>query len=355
MEAPSPDRLLAAVRALPAAAALLERLDGAPPVYLVGGAVRDLLLGGHPLDLDVVVEGDLEALAGRLGGEMRAHGRFGTATVHTGGAVYDLARTRRERYARPGALPEVAPADLAEDLRRRDFTINALAVALNGPEPGALHAVAGALPDLGAGRLRVLHEDSFREDPTRLLRLARYAGRLGFAPDADTERLARAAVQGGALATVSGERLGNELRLLTREPAAAAGFAWLERLGIGAAITPGFGSGVVPERVGAALTLLPPDGRVDRLVLALALAARRAGPPRLAAAPARLRSRRRGRRCRGGRNLGGTGRRPGRARGPRRRSPPRPPARLSRRSRWPVRSARPSRPGAGSMSSATSG
>jgi tRNA nucleotidyltransferase (CCA-adding enzyme) len=271
VEASSPDRLLAAVRALPAASALLERLDGAPPVYLVGGAVRDLLLGGRPLDLDIAVDGDVEALAGRLGGEIRAHGRFGTATVQSGSAVYDLARTRRERYARPGTLPEVAPGTLAEDLRRRDFTVNAIAIALNGPAPGTLHAVPHAREDLEARRLRVLHEDSFREDPTRLLRLARYAGRLGFAPEPATAELARAAVAAGALGTVSGERLGNELRLLIREPTAPAGFAWLQRLGIAEAIATGLGAGVSEQRLRAACALLPPDGRAPRLVLALAL------------------------------------------------------------------------------------
>ena len=130
----------------------------------------------------VVVEGDAVELARRLGGQIQAYGRFGTCTVRVRDMVYDLAASRRERYAEPGALPEVEPAPLSEDLRRRDFTVNALAVALTGARTGSLVAPEGALGDLEAGRLRVFHERSFLDDPTRLLRLARYAARLAFAP-----------------------------------------------------------------------------------------------------------------------------------------------------------------------------
>ena len=118
---------------------------------------------------------------------------------------------RRERYPAPGALPEVEPASLAEDLGRRDFTVNALAVTLGD---GELIAVPGALEDLAAGTLRVLHDASFIDDPTRLIRLARYAERLSFAVDPHTAALARAA----GFATLSGGRLGGELRLALAEP-----------------------------------------------------------------------------------------------------------------------------------------
>src|SRR5947209_5542118 len=124
--------LLERVRALPAAHALLQALPQHPPVHLVGGAVRDLLLRREPRELDLVVEGNSLEVARRLGGSLRRHDRFGTVTVLREPFIYDLARARRERYPRPGALPEVEPAPLQEDLLRRDFTVNAIALGLSG-------------------------------------------------------------------------------------------------------------------------------------------------------------------------------------------------------------------------------
>ena len=182
MERLSDPELLAAVRRSPSAKPLLARLeDGAvATVYLVGGAVRDLLLGDAPTELDLCVDGDPVVLADALGPRRRSHDRFGTCTVELDGARFDIARTRREVYAYPGALPDVAPAPIEQDLGRRDFTINAIALALNGEHAGTRLAVDGAESDLRDGILRVLHPGSFRDDPTRLLRLARYAARLGF-------------------------------------------------------------------------------------------------------------------------------------------------------------------------------
>ena len=237
--------------------------------------MRDLVLDRTPRELDIVVEGDPTIVARALGPIVRAHERFGTLTVERDGHRYDIARARRERYARPGALPEVEPAGLPEDLRRRDFTVNALAVALNGPEAGSLTAVSGgeppfdALDDLEHGVLRVLHAASFLDDPTRLLRLARYAGRLGFDPDPVTATLAAEAVRSGALATVSGPRIGTELRLLSREAEAPSELAVLDRLGIGAAI--GLPAGHdAPELARRALALLPDDACADLTVMAAA-------------------------------------------------------------------------------------
>lgn len=176
-----------ALRSSAAGARLLDAMAGVPGAYLVGGAVRDLLLGRTPRELDVVVDGDLTPLAAALGGKLMAHDRFGTATVMVGDDVYDLAQTRTESYAAPGALPDVEPAGLDEDLRRRDLTVNAIAVS----PTGEVVAVDGALADLEAGTLRVLHDASFRDDPTRLWRLARYGARLGFAADAHTAALAQ--------------------------------------------------------------------------------------------------------------------------------------------------------------------
>ncbi len=269
MAAPPPEELIAKIRALPAARPLLGHLGDEPGVHLVGGAVRDLLLGRAPFDLDIVVEGDALELARRLGGEVTSYSRFGTATVVLEGMSYDLATSRRERYAHPGALPEVEPAGLEADLRRRDFTVNAMAAALGNGAPGALTAAPEAFADLEHGWLRILHEASFIDDPTRLLRLARYGARLGFAPHPETHRLALEAIRAGALSTVSGDRIGAELRLLVREADPLAGLAALRRLELAAAIAPGFGE-FDADVARSALGLLPPNLPRDRLVLALA-------------------------------------------------------------------------------------
>ena len=265
---PSP---LDRVRELPAAQPLLAQLRDADGVHLVGGAVRDVLLGGTPVDLDLVVEGDTAALATSLGGDRTVHDRFGTATVVLDGFTYDIARSRRETYAHPGALPDVEPAPLSEDLRRRDFTVNAIAIALTGDRAGELTAVPDALEDLEARRLRVLHDASFIDDPTRLFRLVRYSSRLGFEIEPHTRALAQVPIAAGALGTVSGPRIGAELRLLAREPNPLAALHALGDLGLDAAVHPGFGlRGDAPALVRRALALLPDDGRPDRLALAVA-------------------------------------------------------------------------------------
>jgi tRNA nucleotidyltransferase (CCA-adding enzyme) len=257
----------------PGAEVVLGALGDEPGVHAVGGAVRDALLGHVPRELDLVVEGDAAAVArraaARAGGTVVVHERFGTATVSAGGYAFDLAAARRETYPRPGALPEVElGATLEADLRRRDFTVNAIAARL---ADGALTAVPGAREDLDAGVLRVLHERSFSDDPTRLLRLARYAARLRFTVDPATDALAGAAVAAGAVATVTGERLGAELRLLAREPQPAALVA-LERHGLGAAVL-GQGFAVEPGLVRAAHDACPPDARRDLVALAVCCAA----------------------------------------------------------------------------------
>jgi tRNA nucleotidyltransferase (CCA-adding enzyme) len=245
---------------------VLRTLDGERGVWVVGGAVRDLLLGRAPVELDLVVEGDAHAVARRaaerLGGAVRVHDRFGTATVRGRGTAFDLAAARRESYARPGALPDVRlGAGIEEDLARRDFTVNTLALRLGD---GLLTGWPEAREDLEAGRLRVLHDDSFADDPTRLLRLARYAARLGFDVEPHTAELAADAVASGAFETVSGARLGAELRLLAREPQ-PAGLQALERFGAGEALLPGLA--VDPDRVERALAVAPSDARRDLVAL----------------------------------------------------------------------------------------
>jgi tRNA nucleotidyltransferase (CCA-adding enzyme) len=214
----------------------LSALPGLDPVreaaaglraYLVGGSVRDLLLGRERADIDVAVEGDaVDELARRLGGDARTHERFATATVRVDGLEIDLAATRAETYARPGALPEISPAPLLEDLARRDFTLNAMAVPLSSPSE--LVDPHGGLGDLERGELRILHDGSFVDDPTRALRAARYSARYGFTLElATAERLREADLE-----AVSRDRREAELRKLAAEPEAAKGFALLSDWGL---------------------------------------------------------------------------------------------------------------------------
>jgi len=206
---------------------LAARLDGLPgievlrsladkvPAYLVGGAVRDLLLGLDRADLDVVIEGDVRALDDAPGVVLADHERFLTARLGLDGHQIDIAQARTETYPRPGALPEVAPAKIEQDLARRDFTINAMAIPLRG-EPRLLDP-HGGLADL-PGLLRVLHDRSFVDDPTRALRAARYCARLDAEVEPRTLELLRAA----DLSTVSADRVDAELRRIATEPAGAA-------------------------------------------------------------------------------------------------------------------------------------
>jgi tRNA nucleotidyltransferase (CCA-adding enzyme) len=217
------------------------------PVFAVGGVVRDLLrdstAGRRFADLDLVVEGDGIAFARRLaeevGGHLTVHSGFGTASIEgalasrvgepSGSPIgrVDATSSRREQYEAPGALPEVAPAPLAEDLRRRDFSVNAMAISLAPSAFGRLVDPLGGLRDLGARRLRVLHPLSFVEDPTRIFRAARYAARLRFSLDADSLRALRLAVKIAKYPALSGQRLFAELELLAGEPEAQTAFKLL--------------------------------------------------------------------------------------------------------------------------------
>ncbi len=263
------DDILARAEALPAVGALLDAVgaDLEPSLWLVGGPVRDLLLEEIPRDVDLMLAGPPEPVAAALGAELKRHPEYLTATV--GG--YDLAQPRVERYPHPGALPEVRAADSVEaDLGRRDFSVNAMAVGLTGADRGRLVAVEHALADLEARQLRVLHDRSFIDDPTRLLRLARYAARLDFSVEPHTLELAQAALADGALANVSGTRIGNELRKLALEPDAVRGFVALRELGIDAAVDPALGL-LDASLASRALRLLEPADRRDRVVIAAAL------------------------------------------------------------------------------------
>jgi tRNA nucleotidyltransferase (CCA-adding enzyme) len=207
----------------------IDRVREAAPeasVFLVGGAVRDLLLGRERADVDLVVEGDVGPLAAALGDEVRGHDRFGTATVRLDALSVDLATARAESYPYPGALPEVTPAAIEEDLARRDFTINAMALPLHG-EARLLDPHRG-FDDLREGLLRILHSGSFTDDPTRALRAARYSARLGLRLEPGTER----AMAGADLGTVSEDRVMAELRRIAAEPDPAAGLALAREWGV---------------------------------------------------------------------------------------------------------------------------
>ncbi len=225
-------RLPAEYRTVLAQAASLAASHAAR-LWLVGGVVRDLLCEAPPgRDVDLAVEGDALALARdlamRIGGRLRAvHAAFGTASVDVqvaGGSTvtFDLAGSRVERYRSPGALPEVAPAPIEDDLYRRDFSVNALAIELratNGQlSAGQLLDPFGGRGDLVTGRLRLLHEESLRDDPTRILRGVRLAARLGLHPDPATAAQIQRALEAGYLSLVSDERILTELCLSLDEP-----------------------------------------------------------------------------------------------------------------------------------------
>ena len=215
------------------------------PAYAVGGFVRDLLTGAAPPDVDLVVEGDGVAFARRLaeeiGGTVLVHRRFGTASIEGGRAPagagldgvalgrVDVASARREHYPTAGSLPEVEPADLLEDLRRRDFSVNAMALALAPDRFGRLLDPLGGQADVRRRRLRALHPLSFVEDPTRVFRAARYASRLGFRPDGATLAAIRLAVERPGYAALSGQRLWREIELAAAEPRARQVFERLVR------------------------------------------------------------------------------------------------------------------------------
>jgi tRNA nucleotidyltransferase (CCA-adding enzyme) len=275
MPAPEADELAARMLEHPRIARIAQALAPVPGCWLVGGAVRDLLLGIPPVDLDVVVEGDAadaaEIAGERLAGRILRHERFGTATVEADDLSFDLATARRESYPRPGALPEVEPAPLDEDLARRDFTVNALAAAVSRERLGELRAAPAGLEDLSARRLRVLHERSFLDDPTRLLRLVRYGARLGFSEEPVTATLAREAIAERALAAVSGPRVAGELMLLLREPEALEALRRAEAMRLDRALHPRFHAH--PDLARRALDSLPPGARRDLTLLATCVTA----------------------------------------------------------------------------------
>lgn len=234
----------------------LRQIAERVPAYLVGGVVRDLLLGREVADLDVAIDEEVEALDDLPGFSLERGGIFLTGRLEQGDVKIDVAQARAESYPAPGVLPEVRPASITEDLARRDFTINAMAFPLSGERE--LIDPHGGLNDLGAGRLRVLHRSSFTDDPTRALRAARYAARFGFELEPETERLLREA----DLSTVSENRIENELRRIAAEKDPAAALRLIAGCGLMPSLDP-----QAPDRVAEVTRLagLPPwSDWVDR-------------------------------------------------------------------------------------------
>ena len=188
-------------------------------LYLVGGIVRDLLLGQYNFDLDLVVEGDAIGLAKefaeKVGGKLTVHPMFNTAKLTIGKWSIDIAMARTETYAKPGALPAVKPGTLKTDLFRRDFTINAMAVCLSPDNYGGLFDLYGGLKDLNDKFIRVLHEKSFIDDATRICRAIRYEQRLGFQIEPETLKLLKRDIS--MLKTVGSYRLRHELEMILKE------------------------------------------------------------------------------------------------------------------------------------------
>jgi len=206
------------------------------PAYLVGGFPRDLILGAKDWDLDITVEGNgikfAEALAKRLNSRLIKHERFGTATLALGHHLkVDIATTRKETYPFSACLPVVSPGSLKEDLLRRDFTINSMAVSLAGISGQKLIDAFRGKEDLAAGKIRILHNLSFKDDPTRILRAIRFQQRYNFKIEPKTLRLLKEAVKSGLLKKVSPHRMRDELMAMFKEKDPSAQLRQLSALG----------------------------------------------------------------------------------------------------------------------------
>jgi len=205
-------------------------------VYLVGGFVRDLLLGVTNLDLDIVVEGDgisfAEDVAAELGSKLIRHHAFGTATILSGRHLkIDVATARKESYAGPAQLPVVRPGSLKDDLFRRDFSINAMAADINHGDFGRLIDLYGGVSDLKNKKVRVLHAFSFIDDPTRILRAVRFEQRYGFHIELRTLKYLKSAAAGGMLEAVEPQRMRDELILMLKEKEPVKALERLHALG----------------------------------------------------------------------------------------------------------------------------
>lgn len=241
-------------------------------LYLVGGLVRDLLLGQTNLDLDLVVEGDAIALAQNLVADKAAkitvHQHFGTAKLKFHKWSVDITTARRESYASPGALPTVKPDSLASDLLRRDFTVNAMAIELNPSSYGNLIDLYGGQDDLKYKLIRILHEKGFTDDATRIWRSLRYEQRLNFQLEPDTLRLLKRDIP--MLKTISGDRIRYELECILKEQYPERVFGRAYELGVLKSLHPSLeGNGWLEGKFRQARKLYSPERPPLSLYLAL--------------------------------------------------------------------------------------
>lgn len=248
--------------------------DEGTPLYLVGGAVRDLLLGRPTEDLDLVVEGDAETLAAviakRMSGDVVARSQFATVKLKVWDSTLDMSTARNEWYARPGALPQIAHGTMREDLARRDFSINAMAYPLHLGRGAELLDPHGGLGDLRRGLVRTLHDGSFTDDATRIMRAVRYEQRLGFKLEEHTESLLRRDLP--MLDTISGDRLRRELQLWLEEEPRLHILARADGLGLMAAIHPALaGAGTSASRMASGRAGHTTDAKVCLALLALSV------------------------------------------------------------------------------------
>ena len=241
-------------------------------LYLVGGIVRDLLLGKSNFDLDLVVEGDAIDLAHQLNnikqGKITTHPRFKTAKLKWDKWSVDLTTARAETYARPGALPSVKPDSLTSDLFRRDFTINAMAIGLNPTRYGELIDRYGGKNDLERKLIRILHDKSFIDDATRIWRGLRYEQRLNFQLERNTIKLLKRDIP--MLDTISGDRIRYELECIFHEERPEKGLRRAEELGVLPRLHPALkGDSWLAEKFESARQLTSPTPPPIGLYLAL--------------------------------------------------------------------------------------
>lgn len=189
--------------------------------YLVGGYIRDITLGTKPFDIDIVVEGDgisaARQLNRKLKGNLTLYPQFGTASIMLKNKRVDLASARLESYPTPGKLPHIYPSSIINDLNRRDFTINAIAMSISKENFGEIYDPFNGLQDIKKGLIRILHKKSFIDDPTRIFRALRYKNRFGFRIEPETEKLMKSAIAKNLINHLSGKRLLNELQLILAE------------------------------------------------------------------------------------------------------------------------------------------
>jgi len=241
-------------------------------LYLVGGIVRDLILEQENFDLDLVVEGDAIKLAEKLRetsqGKLTTHPHFGTAKLEWQDWSVDLATARAETYSRPGALPKTKPSKISQDLIRRDFTINAMAINLNPSHFGELIDLNGGRDDLEAKLIRVLHEKSFIDDATRIWRSLRYEGRLDFSLEEETLKLLKQDLS--MLDTISGDRIRYELECVLREEQPEKILRRAEELGVLSKLNPALKTGnFLVQKFKTARKLCSPESPSFELYLAL--------------------------------------------------------------------------------------